>query len=165
MFSFNSGTIPFAVIVLALATSQAPAPDAQPDRARNTREFNLADNGLAIQGYSPVSYFTTGKPEKGDPKHAVTCRGVTYWLTSDEQVRLFNADPSRYEPAFGGWCAYGAAIEKKFPIDPSSFKIIDGRLFLFLKNDKVDARELWNKEDEQSWTARAEKWWNQIAGG
>ena len=125
-------------------------------------QYNLASGSLALQGYSPVSYFTAGAAQKGNPQHAVSYRGVTYWLTDAEQVRVFNQNPAKYEPAFGGWCAYGAAVEKKLPIDPENFKIVDGRLFLFLKNDQVDALKLWDKEDQKTFTVRADTWWSKV---
>jgi hypothetical protein len=67
-------------------------------------------------------------------------------------------NPSKYIPAYGGWCAYGMATEKKFPIDPDYFKVVDNRLFLFLKNKDVDALELWNKEDEGEFTWKADRY-------
>ena len=62
------------------------------------------DDGVAILGYSPVSYFSVGKPELGDPAFAVEFGGVTYWLTNREQLEMFKQDPERYIPAHGGWC-------------------------------------------------------------
>ena len=73
-------------------------------------------NPIAIEGYSPVSYFEKGVAEKGDARYAVNYRGVIYHLASAEQVRTFNAGPAKYEPAYDGWCAYGAAIGKKFAV-------------------------------------------------
>lgn len=156
----RSTRFPLLVALLVAIPTVARAGDTKP---ANLDQYNLPTDRVAIQGFSPVSYFTAGEPERGSPDHAVTYRGITYYLTSAEQVKLFNASPWKYEPAFGGWCAYGAAIEKKFPIDPASFKIVDGRLFLFLKNEKVDALPLWNKEDEKLWTQRADAWWKKIA--
>src|SRR6266516_7443614 len=119
-------------------------------------------NPIAIEGYSPVSYFEKGVAEKGDPRYAVNYRGVIYHLGSAEQVKTFNADPAKYEPAYDGWCAYGAAIGKKFPIDPQRFKIVGGRLFLFLRNEKVDALDLWNQGDEADLTCKADAFWKTV---
>jgi YHS domain-containing protein len=129
---------------------------------REIRECNLDQNRLAIQGYSPVSYLEEGKAEKGVQEFAVTYRDVTYYMTSAEQVEKFKANPDKYEPAYGGWCAYGMAIEKKFPIDPHAFKIVDNRTFLFLRNEKVDALELWDKEKEKPMTDKADNYWNSL---
>ena len=102
---------------------------------------------IAIDGYSPVSYFENGQPEVGSPDHAVTHDGKVYHLTSAEQAETFRANPDKYLPEHGGACAYGASKGETFPVDPTNFKIVDDRLLLFLKNDEVDARELWEKEN------------------
>jgi hypothetical protein len=69
----------------------------------------------------------------------------------------FIAPPEKYLPAFAGLCAFGQSIEKEFPVDPTSYKIVNGRLFLFLKNAEVDALQLWAKGDEQELLAKAER--------
>lgn len=101
---------------------------------------------IAIGGYSPVSYFENGRAELGSPKCAVTHDGKTYHFTTVRQAETFRANPHKYLPEHGGACAYGAAKGETFPVDPTNFKIEDGRLLLFLKNDEVDARELWEQE-------------------
>ncbi len=102
---------------------------------------------IAIGGYSPVSYFENGRAEVGSPDHAVPHDGKVFHLTSDEQAKTFRANPDKYLPEHGGACAYGASKGETFPVDPTNFKIVDDRLLLFLKNDEVDARELWEKEN------------------
>ncbi len=104
---------------------------------------------VAIGGYSPVSYFEQGRAELGSPQHAVEHDGKLYHLASAEQAKTFRANPDRFLPAHDGVCAYGVTVGKSFPVDPTNFKIVDGRLLLFLKNDEVDARELWEKEHGQ----------------
>lgn len=126
---------------------------------------NLPASGVAIDGYSPVSYFTLGKAEPGDPRFQVEHRGVTYHLTSSEQVELFKKDPDRYEPAYGGWCAFGMAVADKFPVDPKSFKIVDGRLLLFLNNAQVNALALWNEGKQNELLRKAETHWKKVSGG
>ncbi len=128
------------------------------------KEYNLDKTRVAVQGYSPVSYFESGKAEKGSEQFAVEHEGVIYYLTPAEQMEEFKADPNKYLPAYGGWCAYGMAIEKKFPIDPNCFKVVDNRLFLFLKNKDVDALQLWNKEDERDFTRKADRYWESLTG-
>ncbi len=118
---------------------------------------NVSAAGVALQGYSPVSYFETGKAELGRAEYAVSHGGATYHLASSAQREAFRANPGKYVPAFNGWCAFGMAIGKTFPIDPKQFKIVDGRLFLFLRNEKVDALELWNKDDERALATKADR--------
>lgn len=103
-------------------------------------------NPLAIGGYSPVSYFEKGCAELGSSRHAVEHGGRVYHLASAEQAEAFRASPDKFLPAHGGVCAYGVTVGETFPVDPTNFKVVDGRLLLFLKNDEVDARELWEKE-------------------
>ena len=104
---------------------------------------------IAIDGYSPVSYFENGQAEVGSPNHAVTHDCKTYHLTSADQEEMFRANPEKYVPVCDGWCAYGMSVGYQFSVDPESFKIVGGRLLLFLKNDEVDARELWEIENGQ----------------
>jgi hypothetical protein len=124
---------------------------------------NVDAAGVALSGYSPVTYVQDRRAEKGDPQFAVTHDGATYYLTSARQVQAFAADPLRYVPAYNGWCAYGMAIGKTFPIDPQSFKIVDGRLFLFLRNEKVDALDLWNKGEDTAQTGKADAHFRTVA--
>lgn len=125
--------------------------------------YNLPGHGVAIEGYSPVSYFE-GRAERGSALFAVEHDGVTYHLTGSEQVAAFGRSPEKYVPAFGGWCAFGMAISDKFPVDPTNFQIIDGRLCLFLRNEGIDARELWNDGNGKELMAKAEAHWKKVQG-
>lgn len=113
----------------------------------------------ALEGYSPVSYFEKNAAERGSPDHQVRHGDQTYYFTSPEQVAAFRADPEKYVPAFGGTCAFGQSIEKEFQPDPTRFKIVDGRLLVFLKTDEVDALGLWNKEGDAACLAKADRHW------
>jgi YHS domain-containing protein len=113
-------------------------------------------NKVGIGGYSPVSYFENG-PELGKAEFSATHAGVTYRFTSQAQVEKFKKNPEKYVPAFGGMCAFGHSIEKEFETDPASYKIVDGRLFLFLKNEQVDALKLWNQGSESELIEKAER--------
>jgi len=115
-----------------------------------------AENMIGIGGYSPVSYFENG-PEPGKPEFWATHGGVTYQFTSQAQLEKFEKNPEKYAPAFGGMCAFGHSIEKEFETDPTSYKIVGGRLFLFLKNSRVDALQLWNQGNESELMEKAER--------
>ena len=119
---------------------------------------------VTIGGYSPVSYFEEGRAERGNEAFHVIQDGRAYYLTSADQVATFRSNPDKYVPAYGGWCAYGMTVEQNFPIDPENFKIVDGRLLLFLRNEEVDALELWSKEDEHTCVTKAERFWNPTVG-
>src|SRR5262245_45061074 len=81
--------------------------------------------GAAILGYDPVAYFTDGKPAKGDPKFKSTYEGANYYFASAEHKALFEANPAKYAPAYGGYCGYAASINRLSPISPEWFQIED----------------------------------------
>ena len=125
--------------------------------------YNLPASGLALDGYCAVSYFAAERPLLGKKEHTSTYEGVDYRFSSADAKRMFDRNPQKYLPAFGGWCAFGMAIQDKFPIDPLRYKIVDGRLFLFLRNEKLDALALWNKSDEQPQVAKANAHWKKVS--
>ena len=125
--------------------------------------FNLPSHGVALEGYCPVAYFAVNRPVRGKPEHSSTHNDVTYYFVSDEAKEEFDRYPEQYLPAYGGWCAFGMAVEDKFPVDPTNFKIVDGRLMLFLRNPNIDALALWNDGDEGELIARAETHWNAVS--
>jgi YHS domain-containing protein len=92
--------------------------------------LNLDKNNVAIQGYDPVAFFTDNKPVKGNAEFKSTFLGATYFFASAEHKKLFDKEPAKYEPAFGGYCAYGVSRNKVVEIDPEAFQIVDGRLLL-----------------------------------
>ncbi len=88
-----------------------------------------------IGGYDPVAYFTEGTPQRGSGYHVADYKGVSYAFASEENKELFEANPRKYVPAYGGWCAYGVAVGKKFVADPQVWKIVNGTLYLNLDRD------------------------------
>lgn len=117
-----------------------------------------------IGGYSPVSYFEKGQAELGSAEHQATYEGKTYYFTSAAQLKTFQSNPAHYAPAFGGSCAFGHAIDKEFPVDPTSFKIEDGKLLLFLKTADVDAKAMWEKEPAGSCMLKANQHYSKVSG-
>lgn len=91
---------------------------------------NRDKDGLALQGYDPVGYFTESKPVKGNPKHRVKYHGAIYQFASAQNKEMFERTPATYEPQFGGYCGYAASINKISPISPEYWQILDGRLVL-----------------------------------
>lgn len=110
------------------AAAPTSAPTAHP--GAGPRLLNVDGDGLALQGYDPVAYFVDAKATPGDPKRQSNWEGAVYRFASADHKRLFDADPARYVPAFGGYCAYGASIDKLVSIDPTVFQIEEGRLLL-----------------------------------
>ena len=91
---------------------------------------NVDKSGLAIQGYDPVAFFTESKPVKGKPEFKSAYEGATYLFASAENKMRFDKEPAKYEPAFGGFCAYDVSRSKLVEIDPEAFQIVDGHLLL-----------------------------------
>lgn len=110
---------------------------------------------VAIEGYSPVSYFERGMPERGRPEFSAEHDGKTYWFVSADQVEVFNADPGHYVPAFNAFCPYSLALGRKVAIDPTRFKIIGDQLLLFHNSNELDALKEWNLKGDQHWLDRA----------
>jgi YHS domain-containing protein len=112
-------TIGTLALVLALTS-------AAPDKTLINRDRD----GIALQGYDPVAYFTDGKPVKGDARYQASFRGAVYRFASAAHKQAFEQAPEKYEPAFGGYCGYAASINRLSPISPEFWEIIDGRLVL-----------------------------------
>jgi YHS domain-containing protein len=128
--------------------------------------FNNLSKGLALDGYDPVAYFPEGggKPAKGEKELELELDGVRYRFASDAHKRLFAAQPERYRPRYGGWCAYAMAKGEKVEVDPKSFLVTDGRLYLFYQGIFNDTRKKWLKEPleleveaNREWLALTEK--------
>ncbi|MEZ4800994.1 MAG: YHS domain-containing (seleno)protein [Flavobacteriales bacterium] len=120
------------------------------------KHFNV-DKSLAIEGYDPVAYFILGKAVKGTSKISYSFMGVIYNFSSDENKKKFIAQPEKYEPQYGGWCAYAMGNSgEKVEVDPETFKIIDGKLYLFYNAFFNNTLLSWNK-DEKNLKAKADK--------
>jgi YHS domain-containing protein len=144
--------ITIIAIVLCSMTASAQAENA--DRRRN---FNT-ENYVAMREFDPVSYFQN-KPTKGLSKFEHQYKGIIYYFASEANREEFKKSPGKYEPAYGGWCAYTIALNgERVKILPTSYKMVDGKLHLFY-NFSGDNRLLkWNK-DEKKLKAAADKNW------
>lgn len=129
--------------------------------AKRTKEYNL-ENKIAIQGYDPVAYFTQKKPAKGKTTFATTYEGITYNFSTQVNKDLFLKNPSNYEPQYGGWCAYAlGSSNMKVEVDPETFKIIEGKLYLYYNAFFNNTLKSWNK-DETNLKKKADSNWNKI---
>ncbi len=88
----------------------------------------IGSPGVAIKGYDPVAYFKDGKPRRGSKDHTFNYKGVVWRFASAENKAAFVADPAKYEPAYGGYCAYGVAKGAMVKIEPTAWAIRDGKL-------------------------------------
>lgn len=122
------------------------------------KHFNIS-NGLAIQGYDPVNYFTEGVAKKGDQQFSFKYGQVIYRFRSKTNLELFKSSPGKYEPQYGGWCAYAMGnTGEKVEIDPKTFKIIDGKLYLFYHTIFNNTLTTWNKNQTQLLTQSINNW-------
>ena len=129
--------------------------------SKRTTNFNL-EKKVAIQGYDPVGYFKQGKAIKGKKEIASSFGGVIYYFSSIANKDLFLKNPSGYEPQYGGWCAYAmGATGEKVEINPETFKIIDGKLYLFYNAFFNNTLKTWNK-DESGLKKKADASWKKI---
>jgi hypothetical protein len=119
------------------------------------------DDGLALHGYDAVSYQTAGGPILGLETLTIFQKGGTYRFATAENKGAFMADPPRYIPAYGGWCAYAMADGDFVDVDPKTFKIVDGKLLLFYNGWLGNTLKKWNM-GEASLHAKAEASWKRI---
>ena len=122
-------------------------------------EYNVGEDRVMLKGYSPVSYLEENKAEEGSADFQLKIGPVVYQFVNQDQLLKFQEDPDRYIPLYGGYCAYGVAMGKHLDIDPTNFKIIGGKTYLFLKNQEVDAKKLWDAKSEKKQLADAAAYW------
>lgn len=115
-----------AIVGITLATFLNAVPASATDVQHSTP---------GLSGYDPVAYFTDGKPIRGSGYHVSVHEGVSYAFASADHQKMFKADPERYLPAYGGYCAYGIAVGKKFVANPEVWKVLNGRLYFNLDRD------------------------------
>lgn len=122
--------------------------------AGQTSEIFQKD-GKAIGGYDPVAFFTQGAAVKGNEAIRAEWKGAQWYFGNEEHKNAFLAEPAKYAPQYGGYCAYGTADGHKAPTMADTWTIIDGKLY-FNYNKKV--KELWNK-DTKGYIGQADKNW------
>ena len=154
-----------AVLTLAAAPADSTAKLAEMKAPPSAAlpHYNLGADKVALGGYDPVGYLTKNQALKGRKELTAAHRGVTYQFATVENQGLFLAAPDKFLPTFGGWCATAMAKGEKVEIDPTNFKVTNGRLFLFFKAFYGNAIKDWNK-DEAKLTARADANWKKISG-
>lgn len=128
------------------------------DSSVRKKHFNIK-KGVSIGGYDPVSYFS-GIPQKGSEEYQYAYKGVTYYFASDEHLKKFKVSPVKYEPQYGGWCAYAIGqTGDKVKIDPKTYQITDGKLYLFYNFKGLNTLNSW-EEDQSNLQKKADKNWS-----
>lgn len=150
------------IIMGLLILASAAGTPAQDNSAIRKQQFNVSNGSAAIKGYDPVAYLNEHKAVQGKKEWSIVHQGILYYFSSAQNKELFKKSPTAYEPQYGGWCAYamGASAEK-VTIDPQTFKILNGKLFLFYNKYFTNTLTKWNK-DEQTLHAQATANWIKI---
>jgi len=134
-----------AVVLFAGLSTLAPAKELH----------NLDHDGVAIQGYDPVAFFTDHRPVKGDAQFQSQYLGAKYYFASAEHKAAFDREPAKYEPQFGGYCAYGASKGKTAPIKIEAWEILNGRLLL---QYDLDVKSRFDKDPQGTLKKADENW-------
>lgn len=121
----------------------------------STSSINVSQEKLAISGYDPVAYFAANQATKGDKKFSATHNGAVYYFASAGNRDAFKANPAKYAPQFGNFCAMGVALGKKLDVDPQAWTVVDGKLYL---NVNRDVQVKW-KEDIPGNISKAQTNW------
>jgi YHS domain-containing protein len=151
----------FILIAVSLYSASILGQAEVNETALRKKHFNIDKSNLALQGYDAVSYFS-GSPQKGSTTYSTTYKGILYRFSSSKNLDLFKASPAKYEPAYGGWCAYAMGAKgEKVEVDPETYKIINGRLYLFYNSFFNNTKESWDK-DEKNLNKKADLNWIKI---
>lgn len=126
-----------------------------------TIDYNT-HKGFAANGYDVVSYFS-GEAHEGLKEYTTEYDGAKYKFMNRSNMEKFIADPTKYLPEYGGYCAYAVAVSgKKVKVDPETFEIREGKLYLFYNAGNTNTLDLWLKESPNDLRARADKNWKKI---
>lgn len=126
----------------------------------NTKPTFETDSG-AIRGYDPVAYFTEERPVKGSAQFITQHNGADWHFSSLENKELFDNNPEKYSPQYGGYCAYGLANGFVVSTDPAAFSLVNDKLYL---NYSLGVRKTWLKDvpgniksADDNWLAKKDK--------
>ena len=124
-------------------------------------DYNIK-KGFVANGYDVVSYFNN-EAVKGNKKFKATFDNVDYKFVSQDNLNAFKANPEKYVPQYGGYCAYAIAVNaKKVSINPKTFEIRDGKLYLFYNSWGTNTLNLWLKENVKGLQEKADKKWEDL---
>lgn len=147
----------FAVLALAVV-AMAGSVTALANDVNVSTGLTLAGGPLAIHGYDPVAYFTEDRARLGQAIHSVKHGDAVYRFVSAANKSKFEANPERYLPQYGGFCAYGTALGAKFDGDPHLFTVVNGKLYFNLNPEIL---KKW-RADIPGYIVKADRQWRQI---
>ena len=126
-------------------------------------DYSANKENVAIGGYDVVAYHTRAEAVRGSAEHSVVHGGTTFYFSNAANQQMFKASPQKYLPQFGGYCAFAVAMKKaKVPADPQTFKLRDGKLYLFF-NDFYQGKPFntmipWNQNEKEMLGHAEENW-------
>jgi YHS domain-containing protein len=137
----------FALIGLIVFSGSLVAGDSQ-------SAFNVNENGIVLDGYDVVAYFTKYEALKGSAKFEAAYQNVKFWFANKENKEMFLAHPEKFLPQYGGYCAFAVGKKnEKVPSNPQTFKLYEGRLYLFF-NSEYEGKPMntiipWNNHEKE----------------
>jgi YHS domain-containing protein len=148
-------SLPAVAVALVLGAALMLAVLAPGARAKEPPVYTGLVKGVAVGGYDPVAYFTEGRAVPGSKDITLEHEGATWRFATEASREAFKADPTRYAPQYGGYCAYAVANGYTAKGDPEAWSVHEGRLYL---NYDRTVRSTWEK-DKVGYIAKAEKNW------
>lgn len=124
----------------------------------STSAINMDARGVALGGYDPVAYFEGAEPTPGVDTISASYEGARYLFASEAHRKTFLANPKKYIPEFGGFCAVGASFGEKADIDPKTGKVVNGKLYV---NNSAKVQSIFDK-DTSAIITRAEASWSSV---
>lgn len=118
-------------------------------------DVTYQSGGIAINGYDPVAYFTMSKPVEGESAHSFEWNGAKWRFANAENLAMFSADPEKYAPKYGGYCAFAVSRGYTASTDPAAWTIVDGSLYL---NYSKGVRSQWNSDQAANIVAGDKNW-------
>lgn len=154
-FSRKPHPITLAILLVVSATSVMFSQHVSAYDEVSTSIINIDEQKIILRGYDPVAYFTQQTAALGNKSFSTTYEGAVYLFVSAENQKTFEANPAKFVPQFGGYCAMGAALGKKLDGDPQVWKVVDGKLYL---NVNSDAMVKWSEDIPGNLKKAYENW-------
>jgi YHS domain-containing protein len=146
------------IAILLMAIQINNSVNAQTAPADYIAKHIYAEQNIAVDGYDVVAYFSK-QAIRGNAKYTITLSGIKYYFSSEANKELFAKNPSMYLPQYGGWCAYAMGYNgEKVSINPKTYKITDGKLYLFYNANLNNTLKSWNKNEAALKTKADTNW-------
>lgn len=142
-----------AIFAVMMVAAIAATPD-KVSRTKPVESLNLGQ-GVALRGYDPVAYFAEGAPAVRDPAISYQWQGASWLFSTPAHREAFVADPARYAPQYGGYCAFAVSRGTTADADPNQWAIVNGKLYV---NNNAFAKKLWDQDRPANIEAGDSNW-------